>query len=1020
MTGSSSLKKLGFIGLLQYYAENQPEKSALVGTNKELSYASLHQALSDIAAHLSQYQASKDNPVALLLDHTEALIQAILGVHFAGLCYSPLDVSFPAARLKKALSNIAPSILITEKKYYALASSSVGPETHVLLIDELLTSPLDLQCNTAVPLTPTDNAYLLSTSGTTGEPKGIAHNLRSLLRSVKHYIDDLGVTNEDKIGLILPCTYTPSVFSIFGAIATGATLYPFDLKNSSFKQIADWIKAQRITLLYSSPTLFRTLMKECHDPSALASLRSIQLAGEPVFRSDIVAYQARFSQYFDLYNGMGSSETSCLTRFFIDKTTVISGERVPIGLPYNDVEFYICDDEGNPVPDEQEGHLIVEGSYFTQGYWQRPDLTEEKFRDTSTPNTRRYLTGDRALRQHDGNFVHLGRSDDQIKLRGQRVELAAIESTLLHSGLASNSAVVLIDAEGKDPFIAAFFAPVNDITAVREYLSSQLPPFMIPTRIVAMAALPLNTSGKVDRRRLKAYDFSALDESTESAPSVPGNVIETRILDCFQHVLKNNDLHVNSDFFAAGGDSINGVELAIEIEEALSIPINVSALIEAPTPRKMGQLAQRSLQVGKSATLVKFEGPDTQAHTLPLFCLPGLPGNALAYRELASEMTQFFTLYSFVYPGQDGSGKYFSTVEDFVQVCMDEINSVYPDGPIALVCYSIGGTIGYELVRKLKSAGRKIALFTMIDCYTPNSIKEQHIRKECRSTIKRLVGQQGSDFQRHREASDAAITNAVFLHRVEPQEIDNTLLITANDQRTVLRLHDNYSQWSTLISPEFKTVKVSGTHTDMLKQEKAAEITGIINAFLSDSHKSVYPESTISMKSLSEIWSFKGANSLSFSEINEVEMESPVIALLAQPKQLTERLQNHLNDEIRTKLITSTQKGRFYNRKVALQTKSTNKTVVVAAIQIAMNLFDSSFAADILQTDKPFGTILKCHSIEYSCEVVSLFNVDPDADLLQAFDKTHFSGRLSGRCSRFTNAQGQTLANVIEILAPWL
>lgn len=1023
---NDSFSTSGFADRLTQNADLFSENIALSGKHK-LSYADLYHEVCLISSHLYHSGATGKKPIALLLDHSEDLIKAILGIHLTGCCYAPLDVSFPPARLEKAISNIAPSILITEKKYYDNAVSMSQDNTSVLLIDELL-APTEIQGAydaTRHTFNDTDNAYLLSTSGTTGEPKGIVHNHRSLVRSVNHYLKDLSVSADDKVGLILPCTYTPSVFCIFGAIASGATLCPFDLKNQSFKEIIDWIREQQITLLYSSPTLFRSLMKECSDPAQLSSIRSIQLAGEPLFRSDVLAYQERFSSTFKLYNGMGSSETSCLSRFFIDENTIVSGERVPIGLPYDDVDFLICDENGNAVADGEEGDLIVEGAFFTEGYWRRPDLTSEKFSACSETNKRRFITGDRALRQHDGSFVHLGRSDDQIKLRGQRVELAAIESTILLSELASNSAAVLIELDDKEPFIAAFFSPVSDIAPIREYLSSQLPPFMIPTRIVAMESLPLNTSGKTDRRSLKNFDFSSQDKAVDGSTALPVNVIEKRILKCFQEVLKNEEIHVNSDFFHEGGDSISGVQLAIAMENALSIPINVSALIEATTPRKLSHLVKDSLYVGKSATMVKFEMSSEHAEkqeTLPLFCLPGLPGNALAFRALAAEMNLTRNVYAFVYLGQDGSGINFKTIEDFVATCMKEIDAVYPSGPIALTAYSIGGSIGYELVKRLKEAGREIALFTLIDCYAPNVVKRRHLKTLLTSTLKRLGNKRENVNQQQRETSDAALIKAVFDYKVKPQKIENMSLIVAKDHPMPFRfgLFDKYCQWQKLVKSGYQTVYVSGIHKDMLKKHKVPEIADIINAFLSDQATINGAEPAFSMKSLSDIWAFKGANSLAFSATNESDMNKGVFSLLKQPKQLTERLQEYLNDEVRTKLITSTQKGRYYTRKVALQTKTTNKTAVVAAIQIAMDMFDRNFTTEILQTDKPFGTILKSFSIDYSCEVVSIFKVDPDTSLFEEFDKSQFSCALPGRCSRFTNSKGQTLANVIEIIAPWV
>lgn len=1014
--------------------DNAPDALAICSDDSCKTYKEFELEANGIAASIhSDCSLDKKNGtllVALLIEHGDELVTSIMGVMLSGCAYQPLDTSFPEARLQALLASTQPIAIIASDAYIALAERVTPDDTVIFSMASLIANKNEnriLRQSTAdAP------AYLFSTSGTTGLPKSILHNQRNLLRAVSHYCSDLSVNASDNIALILPCTYTPSIFCIFGALLSGATLHPFDLKSRSIEDMGLWIKRMNITLLYSSPTIFRRLISVFSDNTIFGSLRSVQLAGEPLFKSDVVAYQQRFTNQFSLYNGMGTTETSCLTRYVIDSKTNVQGSRVPIGHAYDDVQIKILDASGQEVPEGQEGELYVIGKYFASGYYLNADLSNGQFthsQDDSGLIT--YRTGDRAYMTKSGEVIHLGRMDGQIKLRGQRLELGEIEATMLRSKIATEAAVILITETNQAPFLAAFFQPEQDITSIRRYLSEHLPPFMVPNRIISLKALPTNTAGKVDRLALSRFTFHSQIQG-EADRKHPEDLIEQSVLNCFRDVLKDQSLHTNSNFFDCGGDSLLAVELAISMHDALAVPINVSSLIEAPTPRAMATEARRYLNVGGVRNLVRFQDDEYESgrapNNIPIFCLPGIDGNALTFRALASQMLKTRAVYAMEYPGYYGGEIPFETLDELVSICFESINTAYPDGPIALVCYSLGGVVGFELTRKFEAAGRPVQLLALLDCYSPQNMRLRYMADEVKRRIKTLInlGKRRSDetadiLEERRIKVNDALKRTTFYYKAKEQHINNMLFIKAKDEGQMWGVFDRHFQWNRLISNAFSAISVEGVHINMIMPHKAFEIAQLINDAMPVSHLLEVDQGPKQvLNTLNDMWAFGNGETLKVNYTIDSNIKPTHKLLLEEAEQLTRRLEKHLKEAIEPKVLTSQQRGRFYYRKVALQTKETKRSVVIASIRIAMDQFQQDTVEEIIMGERPFGTILANKKIDYSCSAVDLFQSLPDNSLLKEFELNKETQPLYGRSNQFRNSKGAVLADVVEILAPWV
>lgn len=830
--------------LLWQVARANADKVAIEDGAQSLNYRQLMVAATKLAQEIGASPDGDVSPfVAVLAKHSSDLVIGILAAVLAGKAYLPLDPGFPAARLNNIVGSLAPRCIISDAQSRCLAQSLANDGQQILVsslsnTDVSVAGDLDV-CEQQVVSTfaslkaprDCDPAYALTTSGTTGTPKTIVHTRASLLRSARHYCRDLNISAADKVALSLPCSYTPAAFCIFGAFLTGATLSVFDIKSESTTALIDWIEQHQVTLLYSTATIFRRLINTAESAQQLQSLRDIHVVGEPLFTSDVALYQQSFGHLFTVHNGLGTSETSCLTRFKLDSNTQLSGSQVPVGVPYDDVTLQLIDADGQPVGAGEIGELVVTCPFFASGYWQQPELSAEKFKIIPGEPTSRvaYYTGDRAKLLADGNLLYIGRDDAQVKLNGQRIELGEIEATLLLHPKVNNVAVML-HTIADTPQLVAFVATNATDCELRRSLAEKLPHYMVPARFVLLETLPLNASGKVDRKALKDWRFDSVQDGPADT-ELPASMLELRVLNCFRDVL-GKELNVNSNFFAEGGDSFKAIELALELENAVSAPINISILIESPTVRLLTAEIEKVLYQGQSGVIASLHNkkavddqPEKQARAM--VCLPGLFGDAFSFRAVIGRFQDEMPIYALEYPGFENMGKPLDSLEDIVQICFDEVQAVYPEGDVVLVCYSLGGVIGFELARKLTDAGRHVESLILLDCYTPKAIKRKYlldcVREPLKELYKKVVGKKDefdAVFSRH-DHLNRILTRAVYKYKPKSLMLPRALLVIATAERSVTV---EYQQWWQLIKGEFKSSRIDCGHLDLITKDYAPRV----------------------------------------------------------------------------------------------------------------------------------------------------------------------------------------------------
>jgi len=559
-----------------------PDRIAVKTRNQQLTYLELNNAANCLAQAILARWGTGQEPVALLFPKGASLIVAILGVLKSGKMFMLLDPTLPHARLRYMLADSQASLIVTNDEYCALATA-MAQKMRCLNIDDMNSS----LCGEApqISRTPNDFAYVLYTSGSTGQPKGIVENHRNLLHYIMTETNDLHICAEDRLTFI-----ASQGRDIFRAVLNGAAVYPLEIRQDGLSSLARWLIEEEITIYNSVAPAFRDFVNTLTGVEQFPHLRLIKLMGETVYRRDVELYRKHFSDRCIFVNWYGPNEAGLLSHYLVDKALHITSSAVPVGHAAKDKEILILDEDGNDLGVQQPGEIAVRSRYMSPGYWRRPDLTRTAFAAVSSEDTERlYRTGDIGSMGPDGCLMYLGRKDSQVKIRGNRVEIAEVEMALIDLDVVREAAVVAREDIPGDKRLVAYivastaFAPT--VSALRGALATKLPGYMIPSAFVFLTELPVIGIGKVDRNALPAPASSrpALDE-----PYVPpGTPLEEELLRIWAEVLSLDQVGIHDNFFDLGGHSLAATRVVSQVIKKFQLELPLQSLFRSPTIAEM-------------------------------------------------------------------------------------------------------------------------------------------------------------------------------------------------------------------------------------------------------------------------------------------------------------------------------------------------------------------------------------------------------------------------------------------------
>jgi amino acid adenylation domain-containing protein len=687
--------------LVQRQASVRPDAISVRTKGKQLTYSELNRYANKFAIPLLQAGVQPGALVGVFMDRSPESLAALLGIWKVGAAYLALDPISPPERLAFVLRDAGVSLVIAERKPASLLPAHLS---RVLYVDDLLSGQCMDKGDPEVSTSPNDLAYVLYTSGSTGKPKGVEVCHYSLANVITAIAEELRLQAGEVLLAHTSLGFDVSNLEMYLPLVSGGSLYIAEPgRVGDGARLIHALRDSGATTMLGTCTLWRLLLDAGWEGKP--DLRAI--SGGEVLSLELA--KALSKRTASVWNHYGPTEaTISTTTARIDATT----DKVTIGRPILNVTVQILDLNGRPVADETTGELYIGGVGVARGYRNRPDLTAASFLpDPFSPESgaRLYKTGDLARKLQDGCLEFLGRIDQQVKIHGYRIELEEIEEQIRQFPEVNTAAVAAVGRGQDGQRLVAWFESKNAIPSsqIREFLRERLPAYMVPSEFRRVDSLPLNESGKIDRKLLDASLSATIAEPLTG----PETDTESRLRAIWEDLLQIRSIALNDSFFDLGGDSLLAALLVTQIKKHFDQNITPDTLIECPAIKS---LAARIMTKENPAwrVLVPLRAEGFQP---PLFIVHGLGGSALLFRSLAAHMSHDQPVYGVTLPSgvvHDGNEM---KVKALASKCLEEVRLICPTGPYYLSGHSFGALIALEMAAQLAQSGEQIGLLAFID-----------------------------------------------------------------------------------------------------------------------------------------------------------------------------------------------------------------------------------------------------------------------------------------------------------------
>ena len=690
--------------LFEQAVEKWNDKPALLFEKRQMTYAELNKQSNQLAGYLRERGVGPEQIVAVSLERSLEMIVAILGILKAGGAYLPVDPAYPQERIRYILEDAGVGILLTQKTLEPVFKAMT--DTVIILDDKRIPIKNYPETNPEVHTSGQNLAYVIYTSGSTGRPKGTMLSHKGLVNLALSYRDKLAVQPGDRSLQFASFSFDASVEEIFTSLISGGTLVLIKREELlSGTGLIKTLKTQKINQATLPPSLL-TIMDETDFPH----LRSLISAGEAC--PPEVA--KRWAQNRVFRNGYGPTENTVCTTLYTFREQY-DGKNVPIGTPIYNVQTYILDKNLTPLPIGVPGELYIAGNSLARGYLKRPELTAERFIPnpfSEEPGQRMYKSGDLCRYLADGNIEFLGRIDQQIKIRGFRVELEEIESVIRQYKGVRDVVVNAQKTESNDLLLVSYLVVEDQRTfkldPLKNELRKTLADYMIPPHFIFMDAIPLTPNGKVDYRALPQPKIDTQKQELVK----PRTPIEARLAIVWGDVLNKKEIGVTSSFFDLGGHSLLAMKLLTQIEKSFGKDVNLVEFFQNPTVEHMAKMISEDKAAKSTLQLIKLrDGSDEQ----PLFFVHPSGGGVHHYSELAKLLDTNRAVYGIQAEGLSGKTDLHKTVEEMASAYISEIIKKQPQGTYLLAGWSLGVIIAHEMARQLKAMGREVGLLIQFD-----------------------------------------------------------------------------------------------------------------------------------------------------------------------------------------------------------------------------------------------------------------------------------------------------------------
>jgi amino acid adenylation domain-containing protein/non-ribosomal peptide synthase protein (TIGR01720 family) len=707
--------------LFERRAELIPDATAVVCEDRALSFHELNERSNRLANLLAARGVTADAPVALLFERSVEMIVAVLGVLKAGGACLPLDAASPGERLLLMLDDARASIVLTQERLRERISSS---GRLVICLDkdwDVLSrqSPASLSGR----VMPENLAYVIYTSGSSGNPKGASIEHRAIV-NLLDALDETVYAKEAgkrlRIGVNGPLAFDTSVKQVI-QILNGHTLFiiPEHVRTEPAALVRLAHEAS-LDALDCTPSYLELLLDEgLLEERGGVAVGKVLVGGEAI--PEQMWQRLAQSRATEFYNVYGPTETT------VDATVARitkASARPVIGGPIRNVRVYVVDRRLRRAPVGVMGELCIGGAGLARGYLGDTGLTAASFAPdpfAGASGARMYRTGDLARLGSDGELELLGRRDDQVKVRGFRVELREIEAALEQHADVAQAVVIQREDRPKDKRLVAYFvarsnAPASSVidgNRLRLFLKDRLPDYMTPDAYVEIERVPLTSRGKLDR---KALPPPGARRAASSSYVPPRDDVERRLVEIWQQTLEIDGIGIQDNFFELGGHSILAMRVAGRIQSEFQKHLALAQLFNGPTVAQVADALRDASEAPAWQTLIRMHRGGTE---VPIFLLPGAGGNVLYYYELAKHLGRHRPVYGLQATGLDGKTPPLASVEEIARHNIEKIIEAQPRGPYLLAGHSFGGKVAFEMSQQLRAAGREVGLVALFDTPAP-------------------------------------------------------------------------------------------------------------------------------------------------------------------------------------------------------------------------------------------------------------------------------------------------------------
>ncbi|HEV3316063.1 MAG TPA: amino acid adenylation domain-containing protein [Candidatus Angelobacter sp.] len=705
--------------LFEEQVTRMPAALALEYKNEKLTYTELNRRANQVAHYLRHLGVGSEVPVGMCMERSLEMVVGLLGILKAGGAYVPLDPEYPVERLKYMLENAEITVLLTQQKVL-----SQLPEVHVpkslALDDQWQQIARESDQNLRANAGPQNLAYLIYTSGSTGRPKGVAITHKALSNHMQWMQEEFGFHSRDRILQKTPVSFDASVWEFYAPLLSGGQLVMLEPGgHRDAVELGRKIVQAGITVAQMVPTLMNAVIAAGGMRAGTGKLRLAVCGGEEL-KAELAEQIWQAIKGVEVVNLYGPTETTIDASYWRGRSWKKGGS-IPIGKPVSNLGLYVLDGYMQPVPVGVRGELYIRGTGLARGYWQSPELTAEKFVPnpfSANGGERLYRTGDLVRWSRDGNLEFVGRKDQQVKIRGQRIELKEIEAALLEQEEVKEAVVVVREHTPGDKRLVAYYT-AGEKGAGREvraeelcqYLEERLPGYMVPGAYVRLEKLPLMPNGKLDRKSLPEPDKDLREEEYVG----PRNATEETLCRLWQEVLRRERVGIHDNFFDTGGHSLLAIQVISRIKLAFSIEMPLSVLFTAPTVARMAEHIAAVSEPDRSQLSPVLVNIQPHGSLPPFFCVHAVGGQVISYGELSQELGHEQPFYGLQSPPADLFPASDVSIEQMATLYIREIRAVQPVGPYLLGGWSMGGLVAWEMAQQLAKQGERIKLLALID-----------------------------------------------------------------------------------------------------------------------------------------------------------------------------------------------------------------------------------------------------------------------------------------------------------------